>query len=216
MDSWANALGEVKKDPRFTRAFDNARTIANTRPVYPPAKAWFRALQLTPLDQVKVVILGQDPYHQPRQANGLAFSVNEGVRVPPSLQNIYKELHTDLNVPVPDHGDLTAWARQGVLLLNTTLTVERARPASHQHLGWAWFTDRVIEAVSAKDDPVVFMLWGAHARKKQALIDPKHLVLTAPHPSPLSAHRGFIGCRHFSTANAFLKKHGKTPIDYRL
>ncbi len=216
MRTWSEALADVKHDPRFTRAFDDARNRARNRTVYPPQNAWFRALELTPLDKVKVVVLGQDPYHQPNQANGLAFSVHKGVRIPPSLQNIYKELHDDLGIPIPTHGDLMTWATQGVLLLNTTLTVEASRPASHAELGWGWFTDRVIEAVSAKEDPIVFMLWGAHARQKRALIDARHLVLTAPHPSPLSAHRGFFGCRHFSKANAFLARHGKTPIDYRV
>ncbi len=216
MVTWKEALASTKRDPRFKTALEQAKERAKYHTVYPPSPAWFKALELTPLDDVKVVILGQDPYHQPNQANGLAFSVHKGVRVPPSLENIYKELHDDLGIPIPSHGDLTPWATQGVLLLNTTLTVEASRPASHANLGWEWFTDRVIEAVSKKDTPVVFMLWGAHARKKRSLINPKHLVLTAPHPSPLSAHRGFFGCKHFSRGNAFLSHHGMRPIDYRL
>ena len=192
-----------------------AEQTAAGREIYPSNDNIFRALDLTPIENVKVVILGQDPYHGPNQAHGLSFSVNKGERIPPSLKNIYKELHNDIKMDTPDHGFLEGWARQGVLLLNTTLTVERGKPASHKGRGWEEFTDAVIGQVSALDRPVVFMLWGAHAQAKQALIDAdKHLVLTAPHPSPFSAHKGFLGCGHFSKANAFLRNHGQSEIDW--
>jgi uracil-DNA glycosylase len=185
--------------------------------IYPKGSAWFRALDLTPLDTVRVVILGQDPYHGPGQAHGLCFSVPPGVRPPPSLINIYKELESDLGLPRPNHGFLEHWARQGVLLLNSVLTVEMAKAASHQKKGWEQFTDAVIRLVNAKDQPVVFLLWGAYAQKKAAFVDStKHLVLTAAHPSPLSAHNGFMGCRHFSRCNAFLASKGLAPIDWAL
>jgi uracil-DNA glycosylase len=178
------------------------------------------ALELTPLDAVKVVILGQDPYHGPGQAHGLCFSVQDGVRVPPSLINIYKELLADLGLPIPAHGNLTSWAQQGVLLLNASLTVEDGKPASHARLGWEAITDAVVAAVAAKAEPCVFLLWGSHARKKAGhvpgLMHSHHLVLTAPHPSPLSAHSGFLGCRHFSQANAFLETAGRGVVDWRL
>jgi uracil-DNA glycosylase len=185
--------------------------------IYPKGSAWFRALDLTPLDTVRVVILGQDPYHGPGQAHGLCFSVPPGVRPPPSLINIYKELESDLGLPRPNHGFLEHWARQGVLLLNSVLTVEMAKAASHQKKGWEQFTDAVIRLVNAKDQPVVFLLWGAYAQKKAAFVDStKHLMLTAAHPSPLSAHNGFMGCRHFSRCNAFLASKGLAPIDWAL
>ena len=189
--------------------------------IFPAGSEWFRALELTPLSQVRVVILGQDPYHGPGQAHGLCFSVREGVRTPPSLVNIYKELETDLGIPPARHGFLEHWARQGVLLLNAVLTVEMGRAASHQGQGWERFTDAVIRLVNAKAEPVVFMLWGSHAQKKAAFVDSvekggRHLVLKAPHPSPLSAYSGFFGCRHFSKANAFLESRGLTPIDWAL
>jgi uracil-DNA glycosylase len=185
--------------------------------IFPAGSNWFRALDLTPLDEVKVVILGQDPYHGPGQAHGLCFSVPEGVRPPPSLVNIYKELHADLGIGPPAHGFLEHWARQGVLLLNSVLTVEMGLAASHRDRGWERFTDAVIRLVNAKQQPVVFMLWGSYAQKKAAFVDTsRHLVLKAPHPSPLSAHSGFLGCKHFSKANAFLETHGMTPIDWAL
>ncbi len=185
--------------------------------IYPKGSEWFRALDLTPLDQVRVVILGQDPYHGPGQAHGLCFSVNPGVRPPPSLVNIYKELQSDLDIPRANHGFLEHWAQQGVLLLNSVLTVEMAKAASHQKKGWEQFTDAVIRLVNAKDEPVVFMLWGAYAQKKAAFFDmDKHLVLKAAHPSPLSAHNGFLGCRHFSQCNTFLESKGLAPIDWAL
>jgi uracil-DNA glycosylase len=191
--------------------------LAAGRTIFPPQGAWFRALALTPLDKVRVVILGQDPYHGPGQAHGLCFSVPPGVRPPPSLSNIYKELGRDLGLPRPQHGFLEHWARQGVLLLNSVLTVEIAKAASHSKKGWEPFTDAIIAQVNDKAEPVVFMLWGAYAHKKAANIDSRrHLVLKAAHPSPLSAHNGFLGCKHFSQCNAFLVKNGFPPIDWTL
>lgn len=185
--------------------------------IYPHSSDWFHALEATPLDQVKVVIIGQDPYHQPGQAHGLCFSVRPGVRIPPSLVNIYKELHSDLGIEPANHGYLEHWARQGVLLLNAVLTVELGKANAHQGRGWETFTDRIIQLVNDQCEPVVFMLWGSYAQRKGACIDTRrHLVLKAPHPSPLSAHRGFFGCRHFSRANEWLAQHGRTPIDWQL
>ncbi|MEJ7935675.1 uracil-DNA glycosylase [Sphingobium sp. AN558] len=185
--------------------------------IFPKGSEYFRALDLTPLDQVKVVILGQDPYHGEGQAHGLCFSVRPGVRTPPSLVNIYKELHSDLGIERAGHGFLEHWARQGVLLLNSVLTVEMARAASHQGKGWETFTDAVVRLVNGREQPVVFMLWGAYAQRKAGFVDAsRHLVLKAAHPSPLSAHNGFLGCRHFSKANAFLEAHGRGPIDWAL
>jgi uracil-DNA glycosylase len=185
--------------------------------VFPAEPDVFAALHLTPLADTRVVILGQDPYHGPNQAQGLCFSVRQGVAVPPSLANIYKELHTDLGLPIPRHGDLTGWARQGVLLLNTTLTVRAGQAASHQGQGWETFTDEVLRAVNKKQQRVVFLLWGAAARKKKALVDlSRHVVLESAHPSPLSAHNGFFGSRPFSRANAALVQAGSAPIDWSL
>jgi uracil-DNA glycosylase len=185
--------------------------------IFPKGCDWFKALDLTPPDTVKVVILGQDPYHGLGQAHGLCFSVPNGVDPPPSLRNIYKELESDLGIARPSHGFLEHWARQGVLLLNSVLTVEMGRAASHRDKGWERFTDAVIREVNALDHPVVFMLWGSYAQKKAAFVDSsRHLVLKAPHPSPLSAHSGFLGCKHFSKANAFLEGKGLTPIDWAL
>lgn len=185
--------------------------------VFPKGSEYFRALDLTPLDKVRVVILGQDPYHGEGQAHGLCFSVRPGVRTPPSLVNIYKEMESDLGIRPARHGFLEHWAEQGVLLLNSVLTVEMGRAASHQRKGWEEFTDAVIRLVNEKTDPVVFMLWGAYAQRKAAFVDTsRHLVLKAPHPSPLSAHNGFFGSRHFSKANAFLQSKGLEPIDWAL
>lgn len=185
--------------------------------IYPKGSEWFRAMDLTPLDKVRVVILGQDPYHGPGQAHGLCFSVKPGVPTPPSLVNIYKEMQSDLGIERPRHGFLEHWAQQGVLLLNSVLTVEMAKAASHQGKGWERFTDAVIRLVNAKEEPVVFLLWGAYAQKKAAFVDgSKHLVLKAAHPSPLSAHNGFLGCRHFSKCNAFLESKDLLPIDWAL
>jgi len=185
--------------------------------IYPPGPEIFNALDSTPLSRVKVVILGQDPYHGPGQAHGLCFSVRPGVRVPPSLVNIFKELHSDLGIELPGSGCLQAWAERGVLLLNAVLTVERGQAGAHQGKGWEQFTDAIVKAVNDKCDNVVFLLWGSQAQKKGANINRnKHLVLKAPHPSPLSAHRGFLGCRHFSTANDWLKERGEEPVDWNL
>jgi uracil-DNA glycosylase len=185
--------------------------------IFPKGPDWFRALDLTPPDEVRVVILGQDPYHGLGQAHGLCFSVPNGVDPPPSLRNIYKELESDLGVKPARHGFLEHWAKQGVLLLNSVLTVEMGRAASHRDRGWERFTDAIIAAINESETPVVFMLWGSYAQKKAAFLDTsKHLVLKAPHPSPLSAHGGFFGCRHFSKANAFLESRGLKPIDWAL
>ena len=185
--------------------------------IFPRGADWFRALDLTPIERVRVVILGQDPYHGAGQAHGLCFSVPNGVQPPPSLVNIYKELASDLGVKPARHGSLEHWAKQGVLLLNSVLTVEMGRAASHRERGWERFTDRIIAEVNGKEEPVVFMLWGSYAQKKAAFVDAsKHLILKAPHPSPLSAHSGFFGCRHFSKANAFLEGRGLKPIDWAL
>jgi uracil-DNA glycosylase len=216
--SWREALAGEFASPYMGALKDFLRgEIAAGRRVFPRGAEYFRALDLTPLDRVRVVILGQDPYHGPGQAHGLCFSVQPGVKVPPSLANIYRELESDLGVPPARHGHLEAWARQGVLLLNAVLTVEAGRAASHQGQGWERFTDAVIARVNALERPVVFMLWGSYAQKKAGFVDrARHLVLTAPHPSPLSAHAGFLGCRHFSKANDFLAERGEAPIDWRL
>lgn len=185
--------------------------------IFPHSTNWFHALETTPLSKVKIVILGQDPYHQPGQAHGLCFSVQPGVKIPPSLNNIYKELKSDLGIDPVSHGYLESWAQQGVLLLNAVLTVEQNQANAHQGKGWEQFTDKIIATVNEQAQSVVFMLWGSYAQKKGAMIDPdKHLILKAPHPSPLSAHRGFLGCKHFSQANQYLQKHGQTPIDWQL
>jgi uracil-DNA glycosylase len=185
--------------------------------VFPPGAEMFNAFAFTPFDQVRVVILGQDPYHGPGQAHGLCFSVRKGVRPPPSLQNIFKELHQDLDVPEPGHGELTAWAEQGVLLLNTVLSVRAHSANSHRGQGWEQFTDRVIELLNAEREGLVFVLWGSAAGRKAEMVDDnRHLILRSPHPSPLSAHRGFFGCKHFSQINAHLERQGGAPIDWAL
>lgn len=217
-ESWKKALSATFSAPYMAelRAFLVAEK-ARGRRIFPKGPEWFRALDLAPPDQVRVVILGQDPYHGEGQAHGLSFSVRPGVKIPPSLVNIYKELHADLGIPPARHGFLEHWARQGVLLLNSVLTVEMGRAASHQGRGWEKFTDEIIRLINARTEPVVFMLWGAYAQRKAAFVDQgRHLVLKAPHPSPLSAHNGFFGSRHFSTANAFLEAHGQQPIDWAL
>lgn len=216
--SWFERIGSEFEQPYMAEL---KRFLVGERErgkqIFPRASDWFRALDLTPLQQVRVVILGQDPYHGLGQAHGLCFSVQPGVRPPPSLVNIYKELETDLGLKPRQHGFLEHWARQGVLLLNSVLTVEMGQAASHRERGWERFTDRIIREVNAKQQPVVFMLWGSYAQKKAAFVDTsRHLVLKAPHPSPLSAHSGFFGCRHFSKANAFLESHGLAPIDWAL
>ncbi|MCC6829499.1 MAG: uracil-DNA glycosylase [Novosphingobium sp.] len=220
-DSWRDALAPLLATPQARKlgGFLSAEEAAGKR-IYPPRGSRLRALELTPLDRVKVVILGQDPYHGAGQAHGLSFSVPEGVKVPPSLLNIYKEIESDLGIPRAAHGNLENWARQGVLLLNNALTVEEGRAGSHQNLGWEAITDAAVAAVAARAEPTVFLLWGSHARNKAARVpdlrNGRHLVLTAPHPSPLSAHSGFLGCRHFSKANAFLDANGRGAIDWRV
>lgn len=211
--SWKNELADIFESPAFRQTAEFARAQYATREVYPPAAKIFAAFDACPFDKVKVVILGQDPYHGPGQANGLCFSVNPGVRMPPSLVNIFKEVSADTGAPMPADGDLSRWARQGVLLLNATLTVEANRAGSHQGQGWEQFTDEVISRLSRDRDHLVFILWGSYAIRKSALIDQtRHLVLTSPHPSPLSAHRGFFGNHHFSRANAYLVAAGETPV----
>ena len=218
-ESWRSVLAPVlaTREARKLGGFLQAQEKAGRR-IFPPRGCRLRALELTPLDKVKAVILGQDPYHGAGQAHGLAFSVPQGVKVPPSLVNIYKELASDLGIAAPGHGNLESWARQGVLLLNNALTVEEGQAGAHQGLGWEAVTDAVVAAVAARQEPVVFMLWGSHARKKAervpGLASSAHLVLTAPHPSPLSAHSGFFGCHHFSKANAFLEANGRGAIDW--
>jgi uracil-DNA glycosylase len=216
--SWLEPLRTEFSNPYMSdlKRFLLAEREAGQR-VFPKGAEWFRALDLTPLDKVRVVILGQDPYHGEGQAHGLCFSVKPGVRPPPSLVNIYKEMRSDLGIEPARHGFLEHWANQGVLLLNSVLTVRMGAAASHQGKGWEQFTDAVIRLVNARPDPVVFMLWGSYAQKKAAFVDgSRHLVLKAPHPSPLSAHNGFFGCRHFSKANEFLESRGLTPIDWAL
>lgn len=217
-DSWKAALAdEFASDYMASlRAFLKTEKAAGKQ-IFPHSRNWFRALDLTPLDRVRVVILGQDPYHGPGQAHGLCFSVQPGVPTPPSLKNIYKELHQDLGIAPASHGFLEYWAQQGVLLLNSVLTVEAHQAASHQKRGWEQFTDSIIAKVNERSDPVAFLLWGAYAQKKAAFVDDnRHLVLRVAHPSPLAAHNGFFGCRHFSKANAFLKEKGREPIDWML
>jgi len=211
--SWKEQLKEEFEKPSFEALTEFVRAEYGKKKVYPPPACIFQALDLVPFDEVRVVILGQDPYHGPGQAHGLCFSVPEGVPLPPSLRNIFKEIHDDLGLPTPKSGNLRHWAEQGVLLLNATLTVEAGRAGSHQGKGWEEFTDAVIAKLSEGREHLVFLLWGAYAQKKGAQIDrKKHLVLTAPHPSPLSAHNGFFGCRHFSKTNAYLVEHGEKPI----
>lgn len=213
-NSWRLALRREWDADYFRRLTDFVRSrYAADANVYPPAGKIFAALDACPLDRVKVVIIGQDPYHGPGQANGMCFSVADGVKMPPSLVNILKEVSADTGAAFPDSGNLARWASQGVLLLNSVLTVEESRPGSHANSGWERFTDAVVEAVNRSTDGVVFMLWGSYAIRKGALVDrTRHLVLSAPHPSPLSAYRGFFGCRHFSRANDWLSKHGKEPV----
>lgn len=215
---WKTALSPVFNQPfmQGLRSF-LVNELNSKKTIFPKPKEYFAAFDYTPLDKVKVVILGQDPYHGPDQAHGLCFSVKPSIKPPPSLENIFKELEADLKIKRPDHGCLVSWAKQGVLLLNATLSVQAGMAGSHQRKGWEEFTDFVIDHLNRNREHIVFLLWGSYAQKKGALIDrKKHLVLEAPHPSPLSAHRGFLGCRHFSQANAYLKKHGYDPIDWSL
>lgn len=212
--SWKTVLNDEFTLPYFETLRAHVReAYLGSTPVYPPPKLVFNAFELCPFDQVRVVILGQDPYHGAGQAHGLCFSVQDGVRTPPSLQNIYKEIKDDLGVEIPQSGNLERWARQGVLLLNATLTVEESRPASHQGIGWERFTVAVIKKLSDEKEHLVFLLWGKYAQDKGVIIDTsKHLVLKSPHPSPFSAHSGFFGCKHFSKTNMYLKKHAQAPI----
>ena len=217
-NDWLQAVGGEFRKPYYKELYDFVKEEYSTRVIYPPADDIFNALHLTPLKEVKVVILGQDPYHNEHQAHGLSFSVLPDQReIPPSLQNIYKELHDDLGCYIPDNGYLEKWARQGVLMLNTVLTVRAHQANSHQGHGWEQFTDAILEAVNQEDRPIVYLLWGRPAQSKiPMLTNPKHLILKAPHPSPLSAYRGFFGCRHFSQTNAFLESHGVVPIDWQI
>ncbi len=216
-NDWAEKISAEYKKPYYRELFNFIKEEYSKVVVYPPSEDIFNAMHLTPLSKVKCVILGQDPYHEPGQAHGLCFSVKPDIKIPPSLENIYKELHDDIGFEIPNHGYLEEWAKQGVLLLNTVLTVQAHRAFSHRGKGWEQFTDAIIRTVSEIDRPVVFLLWGKPAQEKKALLNnPKHLILEAPHPSPLSAYRGFFGCRHFSKANDFLMKNGETPIDWTL
>ncbi len=216
--TWQNVIGEEKQQPYFQQIISFVKNErSNGKTIYPPQKDVFNAFRYTEFNKVKVVILGQDPYHGPNQAHGLSFSVLPGVRIPPSLENIYKELKMDIpGFILPDHGYLESWARQGVLLLNTVLTVEAGKAHSHAKLGWERFTDKVIATLNEYRSDIVFLLWGAHAQKKGQFIDQsRHYVLTSVHPSPLSVHRGFFGCKHFSKANHYLQQHGLEPINWQ-
>lgn len=216
-NDWLPAMNEEFRKPYYKELYSFIKEEYNNQTIYPAADDIFNALHFTPLKEVKVLILGQDPYHNQNQAHGLSFSVQVGQDTPPSLQNIYKELQDDLGCYIPNHGYLKKWADQGVLLLNTVLTVRAHQANSHQKKGWEKFTDAIIRAVNEQDRPIVYMLWGKPAQSKiPMLTNPKHLILTAPHPSPLSAYRGFFGCKHFSLANQFLKEHGIEPIDWQI
>lgn len=216
--SWEGALSAEKDQDYFKNVMAFVKSErANGKVIYPPQQDIFNALKAAPFDQVKVVIIGQDPYHGPNQAHGMCFSVCKGVKPPPSLVNIFKELHSDVGVATPNHGCLQKWADQGVLLLNTVLTVQAGQAHSHAGKGWERFTDKIIEQLSDLREGIVFILWGAHAQKKTQMIDQtKHTILKSVHPSPLSAHRGYFGCKHFSKTNDILNKLGKTPIDWSL
>ncbi len=214
---WQAVLPATLTQPHYSELEVAVNQEQQNNTVFPPDHLIFKAFSLCPFAQVKVVILGQDPYHGPNQATGLAFSVPEGEPTPPSLRNIYQEIAADTGTPVPTSGNLTQWAEQGVLLLNTTLTVRQSDPGSHRGLGWEEFTDNVIMTISQHKQHVAFLLWGSHARSKRCLLDEQHhLILEAPHPSPLSAYRGFFGCRHFSKTNDFLQAHNQEPIDWAI
>ena len=217
-NDWLQAVGGEFRKPYYKELYEFVKQEYSTRVIYPPADDIFNALHFTPLKEVKVLILGQDPYHNEHQAHGLSFSVlPEQKEIPPSLQNIYQELHDDLGCYIPNNGYLEKWARQGVLMLNTVLTVRAHQANSHQGKGWEKFTDAIIEAVNEQDRPIVYMLWGRPAQNKIPMLNnPKHLILKAPHPSPLSAYRGVFGCQHVSQANEFLKAHGVEPIDWQI
>lgn len=216
-NAWWPWLQNEWQQPYFKQLASFVHEAYARTTVYPPKQKVFAAFENCDYPDVKVVILGQDPYHEPNQAHGMCFSVNPGVPIPPSLQNIYKELHDDLGCKIPDNGYLMPWAKQGVFLLNTVMTVERGRANSHAGKGWETFTDHAIQKINEKEQPVVFLLWGRNARNKASMIDrSRHLVLEAAHPSPLSAYNGFFGCRHFSKTNAFLKEHGEQPVDWQI
>ena len=216
-ESWKKRLADEFEKDYFKQLTDFVKQEYRQGTVYPPGPYMFNAFEHCPFDKVKVVILGQDPYHEPGQAHGLCFSVKPDVDIPPSLVNIYQELHDDLGCYIPNNGYLKKWADQGVLLLNTVLTVRAHQANSHQGHGWEQFTDAVINAVNMQDRPIVYMLWGSPAQRKASMLNnPKHLILKAPHPSPLSAYRGFFGCRHFSQCNEFLKANGVEPIDWQI
>ena len=216
-NDWQKPLMNEFRKPYYRTLYNKVLEEYKTRKVFPAPDDIFNAFHLTPLGEVKVVILGQDPYHNDGQAHGLCFSVKPDVEIPPSLVNIYQELHDDLGCKIPNHGYLVKWAEQGVLLLNTVLTVRAHQANSHRGIGWEEFTDAVIEAVDAQDRPIVFLLWGRPAQMKKSMLhNPNHLILEAPHPSPLSAYRGFFGCKHFSKTNEFLKNHGIEPIDWQI
>jgi len=216
--SWLAVLKNELQKPYFITLLDFLEEQRNSgKVIYPPHLDIFNAFNLTPLDKVKVVILGQDPYHGEEQAHGLSFSVKRGVKVPPSLRNIYKELNSDIECSIPSHGDLSKWAAQGVLLLNSVLSVEQGLAASHKNKGWETFTDQVIAEINLNCENVVFLLWGAYAQKKGQVIDKtRHLVLESVHPSPLSAHRGFFGCKHFSKANMYLQQNNLAVVDWQI
>lgn len=216
-NDWLPALRDEFKKPYYNQLYHFVKDEYSREIIYPPSDEIFSALHLTPLSQVKVVILGQDPYYNQGQAHGLCFSVRPGVEIPPSLVNIYKELQSDCGCTIPNNGCLVKWAEQGVLLLNTVLTVRAHKPMSHQGKGWEQFTDAILNAVNTQDRPLVYLLWGRPAQAKMPMLtNPKHKILTAPHPSPLSASRGFFGCRHFSQANAFLEENKIAPIDWQI
>lgn len=216
-NDWLPAVNAEFKKPYYADLYKFVKEEYSKVAVFPPSDEIFSALHLTPLSKVKVVIIGQDPYHNVGQAHGLCFSVRPEVEIPPSLVNIYKELQSDLGCKIPNNGYLVKWAEQGVLLLNTVLTVRAHQANSHQGKGWEQFTDAIIRAVNAEDRPIAYLLWGRPAQSKMSMLDnPKHKVFTAPHPSPLSAHRGFFGCKHFSKANAFLEENGLAPIDWQI
>ena len=216
-NDWLEPLKPEFSKPYYKKLFECIKDEYSKYPVFPPSDDIFNAFHLTPLNKVKVVIIGQDPYHEPGQAHGLSFSVKPGIDVPPSLVNIYKEMSEDIGTYIPNNGYLVKWADEGVLLLNTILTVRAHQAMSHSKLGWTEFTDAAIRILNEVDRPIVFLLWGKPAQMKEVMLtNPNHLILKAPHPSPLSAYRGFFGCKHFSKANEYLMEHGETPIDWQI
>jgi len=216
-NDWDEKLKIVWQSPGFKRFYSIIEKEYATKTIFPPKNYIFNALKLTSYQNTKVVIVGQDPYHGIGEAHGLSFSVQEGIKIPPSLQNIYKELNDDLGIPIASKGDLTKWAQEGVLLLNAVLTVEKDKPASHRNLGWELLTDYIIKVLNTKEEPVVFILWGNFAKEKSKYItNPQHYIITSPHPSPLSAHNGFFGSKPFSKTNKFLKDHNMSEIDWKI